>query len=280
MATKKKGLLAAAGNAGGDESGPFILSGIDQTQTPVTHAWTGGSSITLGQGIWFNPNGTKMWIYGTPSSAGDYIYQYDLSTAWDTNSYTFSASGYSNTLSATARSFSFSDDGTHFYWNYGYTTSYVKWRSIDSADAFDIGATTTGGTSIIDNVGWFYVKGDDGTRTWHTNFGSRLYTNPNSTNWVPITSEYTTNYEDLGYTFNKFQFADSGSMLFVYDMDNNALVRYTLSTAYDTSTLNFEERVVISDMKTGTYACFFVSTDGDYLFYANTSSVLSRISFE
>jgi hypothetical protein len=280
MATKKKGLLAAAGNAGGVESGPFILSGIDQTQTPEVHSWTNGSSINLGQAIWFSPNGNKMWIYGTPSSSGDYVYGYVLSTAWDTNSYSYDSSLSASTLSATQRAFFWNDAGTRYYWNYGYFTSYVKWRSIDSADAFDISATTTGGTSIIDNVAWFYVKPDDGTRTWHTNFGSRLYTNANSTAWLPVTTEYSDNYEDLGYTFEMFQFADNGSMLFVYDKDNQALVRYTLSTAWDISTLNFEERVVIDDMYTGTWTPFFVSTDGDYLFYKNTSSVLSRISFE
>ena len=80
--------------------------------TPTTEYFSVAAQETSPQGIFFKPDGTKMYVVG---SIGDDVYEYDLSTAWDV-----STSSYLQNFSVTAQELIptglfFKPDGTKMY---------------------------------------------------------------------------------------------------------------------------------------------------------------------
>ena len=94
MATKKKMLQAAAGVGGAPEGAwdlsyayyddPFVW---DISSVVYLQSYTVTSQETSLFGVFFKPDGTKMYIIG---SAGDDVNEYNLSTAWNVTTATYS----------------------------------------------------------------------------------------------------------------------------------------------------------------------------------------------
>jgi DNA-binding beta-propeller fold protein YncE len=80
--------------------------------TPTTEYFSVAAQETTPQGLFFKPDGTKMYVIG---SAGDDVNEYDLSTAWD-----ITTASYLQNFSVAAQETNptgifFKPDGTKMY---------------------------------------------------------------------------------------------------------------------------------------------------------------------
>ena len=101
----------------GDEVNEYSLSTAwDISTASHVQAFSLSSQDTGPTGIFFNPDGTKMWITGNGTNA---VYEYALSTAWDVSSATYNSISFSvagQTVGGTSALF-FKDDGSKMYVN-------------------------------------------------------------------------------------------------------------------------------------------------------------------
>jgi DNA-binding beta-propeller fold protein YncE len=158
--------------ATGDDVNEYDLSTAwDISSASYLQNFSVAAQETTPQGIFFNPDGTKMYVIG---ATGDDVNEYDLSTAWD-----ISSASYLQNFSVYAQETSpsgifFKPDGTKMYvigftgdavWQYstGFVSNAtftwpasVKWAGGSTPDA-PAGAAT--------NVYTFYTE--DGGTTYY-----------------------------------------------------------------------------------------------------------------
>jgi len=104
---------------------------------------------TAPEGLTFKPDGTKMYVCG---GNGDDVNEYNLSTAWDVSTASFSQNGSVNALSGNPHSVRFKDDGTELYV-----------IDPDSADrnVYSFTLSTAWDVSTLSSGTTFYVGGQD-----------------------------------------------------------------------------------------------------------------------
>jgi hypothetical protein len=105
---------------------------FDQTYTATELPGSPG----FGTGLWFSPDGTKMFV-----SENANIYRYNLGTAWDISTATYSTQSFNTSLSTSSISgISFSNDGTKMYVTAN-TERKVFEYTLDSAWSFIFSST-------------------------------------------------------------------------------------------------------------------------------------------
>ena len=86
-----------------------ISTGSFETGKEVSVA----SQDTSPNGLYFNPDGSKMWISG---DANDTVFQYSLSTAWDVSTASYDSVSFSvSTQDSSVTDITFKPDGTKMY---------------------------------------------------------------------------------------------------------------------------------------------------------------------
>ena len=99
------------------------FTGIDVNEYDLSTAWDVSTSVFLQRfsvaaqdsqirGVFFKPDGLKMYVVG---SAGDAVYEYDLSTAWDVSTSVFLQSFSVAAQDTFPFSVSFKPDGLKMY---------------------------------------------------------------------------------------------------------------------------------------------------------------------
>ena len=105
-------LQAAAGSGGsGPVSNPWNVSTAVYNGTPINFFFVGAQEA-LSQGLFFKPDGTKMYVVG---SIGDAVYEYDLSSAWDISTAVFLQSFSVVAEERISTGVFFKPDGTKMY---------------------------------------------------------------------------------------------------------------------------------------------------------------------
>jgi len=135
--------------ATGDEVNQYSLSTAwDISTTSFVRVKSVTSEEASPRGVFFKPDGTKMYIVGT---SGVEVNEYSLSTAWDISTASFAQSFSVSTQQSTPRDVFFKDDGTKMY---------VIGSSGDDIDEYSI--STAWDISTASYVQNFYV-GNEGT---------------------------------------------------------------------------------------------------------------------
>lgn len=206
--------------------------------------WNGGSlnaaSVVLNpDDMFFKPDGTKMYVL---ESSVNTVYAYDLSTAWDLTTATDNGEAFNLTAGNIASSdgITFKSDGTKMYVVDGYYfaeyTLSTAWDVSTASHQFDVSdsANTSNKSSI-------QFK-SDGTKYYVFDGSKDLAQYTASTTWS--VNSASTNYDtkvslsaNVGTTSARFHFID-GNTLLVSDGGNDVIHKYTLSTAWDLSTLS------------------------------------------
>jgi DNA-binding beta-propeller fold protein YncE len=101
-------------DATGDDINEYALSTAwDVSSASYVQNFSLASQDNTPIGVYFNPDGTKFWIYGFTS---DTAYEYDLSTAWDLSSASYSTVSFSAASQvAFGLGMTFSRDGAKMY---------------------------------------------------------------------------------------------------------------------------------------------------------------------
>jgi len=195
-------------------------------------------------GIYFKPDGTKMYLMGFRN---DKIHQYSLSTAWDVST----ASYDSKSFTATAgypRGVWISSDGTKVFYT---EVNNDRIYRADMSTAWDISTASAHSSADISAQSTTsrgaYLSAD-GTKVYISDLNDDLYQYSMSTafdlstlSYVRTKSLTASNTQPYGIWANS-----DGDQFYIADPDNAQVERWSLSTAWDISTMSIQEAVTIS----------------------------------
>jgi DNA-binding beta-propeller fold protein YncE len=218
-------------------TGPYNLASASYDSVSFSVA----SQETTPNNIAFNDDGTSMYIIG---SGTDAIYQYTLSTAWDLSTASYASKSFSTTDDNTPRGFTFNNDGTKIYY-VGSTADTVYQYSLGTA--YDISTASTDNKSL--SVG---TQASIPTGVVLKSDGSKLYVCDGTSDAIyqySLSTPFdvsTGSYDNVSFSFSSqgtntqsIFFTPDGTSLFVCDTANDAVYKYSLSTAWDVSTLSY-----------------------------------------
>jgi len=224
-------------------------TGVTWTDPDLTNASYDSVSFSVATedtgptNIGFNDDGTSMYIIGRDNDA---IYQYTLSTAWDLSTASYASKSLSTSGENVARDFTFNNDGTKIYYigsavdrvyQYSLSTAYDISTATSDNKTKDVGsqAGTPTGIELKSDGTKLYVC-DGGTDT--------IYQYSLSTAFDISTASYDSvsfSFSSQGTNTQSIFFSPDGTSLFVCDTSasNDTVYKYSLSTAWDVSTLSY-----------------------------------------
>ena len=243
--------MYVSGNSGDDVNEYALSTAWDVSTASYTTAFSVAANALNPEGLFFKPDGTKMYVFGISSSV---IAEYDLSTAWDvsTASLNDTATFTSQVSVNTGQDITFNGDGTKLYiGGAGGTSSDIYQYSLSTA--YDI--TTASYDSVTINV----TTNSQGTADLTFNAdGTRLYLvayTPDTVAEYALTTAYdlsTASYNNVSFDISSqltgpqgLYFKPDGTKMYINGQTSDAVFQY--STAAYTQTL---------DLSTGTYFSF------------------------
>jgi len=233
--------MAAAGSAG---AGPEPSGWTDPDLANASYdsvSFSVAGQETSPFGVRFSNDGLKMFVQGYGS---DKVYQYELSSAYD-----LSTASYSS-LSASVNGslpygFCFNSDGTKLY-SVDLASDNVTEYSLSSA--FDL----TGGLSQNSQ---FSIASQDGQASdvVFNASGTKMFVLGNSNDSVfqySLSSAFdisTVSYDGVSFSLNSqdstpngIEFNPDGTKLFMIGASSDSVYQYTLSSAFDVSTASYD----------------------------------------
>lgn len=240
---------------------------------------SGTYNETEPKGIFFKPDGTKMYINGT---SNDDVHQYSLSTPWDisTASQDFLGTIYAQNLNT--RDLFFKPDGTVLF-----LVDANSIRAVTLNTAWDIssGKVSTSAATQLTSLGMgsndvvaMYFK-DDGTKLYaaenDTTF-KRVHQFSLSTAWdtSTISADNVTLSVDseTGGGVSGLAFNSHGTKMYVVSWNTDEIYQYVLSTAWDLSTASYNNvSFSLANEDNGPYGCF-IHPDGYYFYVLGNSN--------
>ena len=231
------------GSGSGGSSGWSITSIANTTYDSISSPTITQDTAPLS--VQLSTDGTKMYIVG---SANDYIYQYTLSTAYDVSTASYNNVSFNVSTQGNPREIIFSANGTKLFIIDSTSTQEVHQYSLSTA--WDLSTTS------YDNVK--LAPSDDFTYTGATSFYTLAFSSDGTKMFAglqshilsySLTTAYdlsTASYDSIsfdpttqdGLTIS-MSFNSDGTQLFTLGRSNHKIFQYTLSTAYDLSTLSY-----------------------------------------
>ncbi len=198
------------------------------------------------QGLHFSTDGTKMFIGGAPSASA--IYQYTLATPWDITSASYdSVSLDVSSQDTNLRGFVFSTDGTKLFlvgsstdaiYQYNLGTAWNISTASYSSSSLSVSSQDTSPSGI--------TASSDGTKLYVCGSATStegVYQYTLSTPWDLSTASYSS--KSISVTSQDTEpsdvvFSADGKLMFVSGETSEAILQYSLSTAWDVSTASYD----------------------------------------
>ena len=249
------------GGSGDDVNEYTLSSAWDISTASYVRNFSVASQETSPQGLFFKPDGTKMYVVGFE---GDGVNEYDLSTAWNisTASYVQNFSVASQESGPTG--LFFKDDGTKMY-VVGPGKAAVYEYSLSSA--WDISTAsfvypTTNYFSVASQeaspTGLFFK--DDGTKMYVIGTdGNDVNEYDLSTAWDISSASYVQNFSVSAQETSPqgLFFKDDGTKMYVIGSTGDDVNEYTLSSAWDISTASYVQNFSVASQETFPTGVFF-----------------------
>lgn len=233
------------------------------TASPVFPTNTSVASQAVNAyGLEFKGDGTKMYIASTSG-----IFGYDLSTAWDVTTASYSSEFLDVSAYDTApMSIFINPDGTKMYIT-GFVSDQVNEFDLSTAwdissgsylQSLDISAQSTYSSGIFFDP--------DGTKMYVTDYSEDEVNQYNlSTAWDITSASHYYTLSLTSFTPMELYFKDDGLVVFFVDTANESILEYRLSTAWDISTASYFQSASIYDQSSASQALHF-NDDGTKLF--------------
>ena len=220
----------------------FNLEAADYTGTRTSISSQEGNPT----GVVFNNDGTAMYIIGYT----DNVYQYTLSTAFDTDTATYANKSFNLTSQVGyATGMSFNNDGTRMFilgdsadkiWQYTLSTAFDVSTSSYDNKSFSVATqeTSPNGLTFNNDGTKMYIVGD-----W-----------ANSVHQYSLSTAFdisTASYDSVSFSVNSqdtsptdVAFSSDGTRMFVVGFTNKKIYQYVLTTAFDVSTASYSQKTV------------------------------------
>jgi DNA-binding beta-propeller fold protein YncE len=266
-----------AGNTGDDISEYNLSTAWDISTASYVQFFQIFFQETSPTGLFFKPDGAAMYIIG---SDADRIAQYDLSTAWNisTASFTYPTTNYFRTAGLTQlQDIFFKPDGTKVY-------------TIDAVNdrIYEYNLSTAWNVSTASLLQSFSVAGQefgpsglffkpDGTKAYITGYdGDRIYEYNLSTAWDISTASFLQSFSVAGQETapQGLFFRPDGIQVYIIGSTGDDINAYTLSTAWNISTAVFSQLFSVAAQDTEPSGLFF-KPDGTRVYV--TGNVNDRI---
>ncbi len=236
------------------ENTTFTFSNPPASGTPVVTGQYNFStasydSVSLSTGFGtlselnFNNDGTKLYVV---SESTDAIYQYSLSTAYDLSTASYDSVSFSLTSQdLTPNGLVFNGDGTKLY---------ITGNTNDSVFQYSLSTAYDLSTISYDSVSLSVTSQDTSPQgVEFNNDGTKLYVvgaSSDSVHQYSLNTAYdlsTASYDSVSFSFSSqdggprsIRWNNNGTKLYVAGDTNNTVFQYSLSTAYDISTLSYD----------------------------------------
>lgn len=230
------------------------------------------TGVNPGTGLAFNSDGTEMYV---TDSSTDAIYKYDLTTAWDVTTASYSSSFDISAQEANVRNLFFKSDDTKFYIVGTTSDSVFEYRTSLTEATLDLSTGTafeiTPSSEIEINLSNPAASGTVSTATLvlHEDVLSEddLSSAEYADKTVSLTSETYTETEPKGITFKP-----DGTKMYINGTSSDDVFQYSLSKPWDISTASqdFLGRVYAQNLNTRD---LFFKPDGTVLFLADANSI-------
>ena len=264
----------------GDGTKMYITAsvGVDVNEYTLSTAWDISTASyvqnfvispqdTDPQGLFFKVDGTKMYVVG---AIGDEVNEYNLSTAWDISTASYSGVTFSvASQDSNPIGLSFKDDGTKMYvigessdTVYQYTTGTFTSLDLSTADAFEV--TPTADVTL----GFSNPPAAGNAQA----FSVALTGADIGASYDIANASYTTSSPSLQSVASSprgLAFKADGTKMYVSSIDNFAVYQYSLSTAWDASTASYDS-VSFSVLSETAYPMeIFFKPDGTEMYIAS-----------
>ena len=190
------------------------------------------SQLTTPTGIFFKPDGTSFYVQGQ-SVADRYVYQYNMTTAWDISTASYASKSFSTSSEdSEPLGVFFKPDGTKAFvtglantrvYQYGLSTAWdASTGSYDSV-SFDFSATAN------------FVQGlafsSDGTKLFLAGYVTEysIFSYALSTAWDLTTVSYVTSFSVNSQEISNrdVQFSTDGTKMYIVGTTNKTIYQYT-----------------------------------------------------
>jgi|TARA_B110000908_G_scaffold155635_1_gene194012 DNA-binding beta-propeller fold protein YncE len=219
---------------------PVTLVGAwDVSELSSLQSFSVGGQEGAAQGMFFKPDGTKMYITGY---SGDDVNEYDLSTAWDISTANLLQSFSVAAQEDQPRAVFFKPDGTKMY-IIGTTGKDVN--EYDLSTAWDVSTAVylqlfSVATEEVNPYGIFFKP--DGTKMYITGAtGADVNEYDLSTAWNVSTAVFLQLFSLAGQGLgpNGISFKPDGTKMYIIDANDDEVNEYDLSTAWDVTSAVF-----------------------------------------
>ena len=217
------------------------------------------------QGIAFKTDGTKMYIIGT---TGDDVNEYDLSTAWDVTTASYSQNFSVSAQESVPVGIFFKPDGTKFY-VLGSTGDDVNEYNLSTS--WDVSSALYSQNFSIasqeNSPGDLFFKPDGSKMYVVGNTGDKVYEYNLSTAWDISTASFLQDFSVSAQEIapNGVFFKPDGSKMYVIGNSGDDVNEYDLSTAWDISTASYSQNFSVA-AQTGSPRSIFFKPEGDRMY--------------
>lgn len=211
------------------------------------------SQTNSGRGIAWKTDGTRYYLASEGVAANRRVYQYNLTTAWDVSTAAYSTVGDISAQSSAAKGLAFKPDGTKMYvvdddynsvFQYSLSTAWaVNTLSYDSKSYVTTGYENNPTDVTFKPDGTkMYVIGRDGDEI--NEFTLSTAWDVSTASYSQVKSVAAQNTSPEGMDFN----SDGTFLIIAGDGTTPTIYSYNLSTAYDISTMTFNDSFDVSSV--------------------------------
>lgn len=244
------GTVSASGNiTGGNLEINNANANIGSVSTTAGWYYETDFSVTAQdtepRGVFFKPDGTRMYVAG---NAGNDIIQYDLGTAWNVSTATYSNVFVVSSQGTTPYDVHFNDDGTIMY---------VLDGSNDDIDQYTLSSAWDIGSASFASI-QFSLSGQESAPTgiWFRPDGSQLFvigTTGDDVNeynlgtaWNVSTASFVRVSSSLGASAPEgLAFSSDGTKMWIVGSTFNRITQFDLATPWNVSTLSYNSQLPI-----------------------------------
>jgi hypothetical protein len=233
--------------------------------------------IDYASGVAFKPDGTKMYVTSAAGTGTGDVFQYSLSTAWDVSTATYDSVSYSNGSVTNGYGLQFNDDGTKMFLQ-AYEDDRIYEHTLSTA--WDLSTASYNNNNLYYGsqtaVSYDFVIGSNGTKLYVNNNNNYMYQYTMTTAYDLSTASYdSVSFDATTWTSGDgwhTQFNADGTRMIGVSEDD--IYQFSLSTAWDISTLSFDNVSNVGGLTANVFTGSFVlKTDGTKLYQTRLGNV-------